>query len=195
MKNESRSTIRTWMSRLGISKNSTKPSANRVLSFPQPMPHTQQYSVGSTPSTDDSTESKESSTTETGVEPGDAPVAIDSPRAVLSKQDMRNAQHSQAVINVEKIGPWLIVLTAVSAIALTIIVMMLIFGERYMDAKIQAAVAQAETRIRTDVAKDAAEAKAVAHAAETHGRLALAGVDRAEVELNKRGIKISLSDH
>lgn len=73
--------------------------------------------------------------------------------------------------------------------------MILYFGPAYVEALIQKEVAQAETRIRSDVAQETADAKAVAHTAETHGRLALAGVGRAEVELNKKGFDIDLTGH
>lgn len=135
-----------------------------------------------------------STTLETDVEPGDAPFAIDSPRAVVSKAET-HGDSSPAVINVEKLGPWLIIVTFTLGATLCALVMILYFGPTYVDAMIEKSVAQAETRIRIDVAKDTADAKAVAHTAETHARVALDKVETAETELGKKGINIRTDGH
>jgi hypothetical protein len=95
---------------------------------------------------------------------------------------MRGAQHSQAVITIgaDKLVPWLIVLTAVASVALTIVILVVVFAPSYIDAKIAAGVAQAN---------------AVSHTAETHARVALDRVMTAEVELGKKGIEIRTDGH
>lgn len=189
MKNESHGMIKTWMTKLVRSRKSEAMSQSKLLSFPPPTPHTRRSFEDSTPSTDDSTSSKPNST-ETAVEPSDAPIAIESPRAVQSKINGTNN-----IINNGMVGPWLIILTAIACVSITMVVMDRADREEDIESKIQSAVAQAELRIRADVAADTAQAKAVAHTAETHARVALDKVETAEVELGKKGINIRADGH
>lgn len=102
------------------------------------------------------------------VEPGDAPVAIHSPRATQQK-GVNN------FINNGMVGPWLIVLTAIASISLTIIVMILIFAPSYIDAKVSAGTAKAE---------------ASAHLARTQALVALDKVEDLRVKLAQKDIDI-----
>lgn len=104
----------------------------------------------------DSPASKPSSTTD--AEPGEAPIAIESPGAVLGKQDLRGSHGSGAVIQVGAPG-WLIVLTSVS---LTALLLLLAYAPSYIDAKVQAGIADANAtaklaRAEASVAKDKVE--------------------------------------
>jgi hypothetical protein len=145
---------------------------------------TPKSSDDSRPETNETRASKQKSTTsdETVVDPGEAPIAIDSPQAILTKQTT-HGEHSPAVVVLEKLGPWIIVLTAVAAMSMTCVILILIFGPRYMEAMIEAEVAQAETRIRTGTAQDTAEAKATAHVARTSALTALDKVEDLRVKL------------
>lgn len=127
---------------------------------------------------------------EVAVEPGDAPLAVDSPNTV--QQDQKGSRNAQAIVILEKLGPWMMIMSFALGITVCALAMIFYFGPTYVEAKINEAVAESESRTRIGVAQDVADAKAVAHAAETHGRLALANVDRVEVELNKQGIKVNL---
>ncbi len=122
------------------------------------------------------------------VEPGDAPVAIRSPKATQQKG-------SNNVINNNVVGPWLILLTGIAVAAIMLVITDRANRDKVVEAQIQAAVAQTEMRIRVEVAQDVADAKAVAHTAETHARVALDKVETAEVELGKKGINIRTDGH
>lgn len=92
------------------------------------------------------------------VEPGEAPIAVDSPHSVLGKQDLRGSHGSGAVIQVGAPG-WLIALTSVS---ITLLIVLLVFGTVYIDARVQAGVADANAtaklaRAEASVARDKVE--------------------------------------
>jgi len=179
-------------SRLKKSKNSTRISASNLAFLQQPTLHTSRSSGDSNQETPGIPESKPKSTSsdELAVDPGNAPLAIDSPGAILNKQDLRGADNTQAVINVEKIGPWLIVITFALGAALCALIMILAFGPTYVDAMIQKAVAQAETRIRTETAQETAKANATAHVARTSALVAVDKVEDVRVKLAQKNIDL-----
>lgn len=110
-------------------------------------------------SSDDSTASNASSMTD--ADPGEAPIAVDSPRAFTGSPDMRNSHGSGAYINVGA-GAWLIALTVVASVSLTALILMLAYGPSYIDAKVQAGIAEANAtaklaRTEASVARDKVE--------------------------------------
>jgi hypothetical protein len=166
-------------------------SADNLVNLPMPMRPTPKSFGGSSPETSEQPESKEKSTSsELEIEQGAAPFAIDSPRAVITRQDTRNSRNSPAVVNVEKLGPWLIVMTFALGLALSALAMILYFGPTYVEALIEKSVAQAETRIRTDAAQGAADAKSTAHVARTTALVAIDKVEDIRVKLAQRNINL-----
>lgn len=107
-------------------------------------------------SSEDSPASKPSSTTD--ADPGEAPIAIESPHAFKGYADQRGSRGSGAVIHVGAPG-WLIALTSVS---LTLLLIMLAFAPSYIDNKVQAGIADANAnaklaRAEASVARDKVE--------------------------------------
>ena len=112
------------------------------------------------------------------VEPGEAPIAIESPKAVLSKQDLSGSHGSGAYIHVGA-GGWLIALTVVASVSTTIVILMLAYGPSYIDAKVQAGIA---------------EANATARLARAEASVALDKVGDLRDELNRKGADIPALD-
>lgn len=106
---------------------------------------------------------------------GDAPIAIESPGAVLGKQDLRGSHGSGAVIQVGAPG-WLIALTSVS---LTALILLLAFGTLYIDARVEAGVA---------------DANAAARLARAEASVARDKVEDLRVELARKGIHVGPLD-
>jgi hypothetical protein len=122
-------------------------------------------------SSEDSPASKPSSTTD--ADPGEAPIAVDSPKAFTGYADQRCSSGSGAVIHVGA-GGWMIALTVVASVSLTALILMLAYGPSYIDAKVQAGTARAEAK---------------AEIARTQAMVALDKIEDMRVKLAEKGIQ------
>lgn len=125
---------------------------------------------------EDSKASNESSMTD--AEPGDAPIAVDSPHAFKGFADQRGSPGSRAWIQVGA-GGWMIALTVVSSVSLTALLILGMYLPSYIDAKIQAGIA---------------DANATARLARAEASVARDKVEDLRVELGKKGIAVPALD-
>lgn len=155
--------------RLKSMMRSSRHSARRMPGRTWPLDQT---ALHMQTSSDDSSLSKTNSTTD--ADPGEAAIAVDSPHAFRGFADQRGSHGAGAYIHVGA-GGWLIALTVVSSVSLTALLLMLVYGPSYIDAKVQAGTAQAN---------------ATANLARTQAIVALDKIEDMRVKLAQKGINV-----